>query len=84
MNELNPQNVVVTTDPRLSPMVNSAGPMPALISNTSITDDSLDQATKAMAKLYVNQDLSPKTAADLNNQAGNPMLVQYHANSKLK
>lgn len=38
--------------PRLSPMVNA--PMPALISNAVIGDDSIDQATKSMSKLYVN------------------------------
>lgn len=38
--------------PRLSPMVSA--PMPALISNAAIVDDSLDQASKSMAKLYVS------------------------------
>eukprot|EP01033_Poteriospumella_lacustris_P009426 gene9426-6754_t len=40
----------VPEPPRLSPMVNA--PMPALISNAAIGDDSLDQAAKSMSKLY--------------------------------
>eukprot|EP01033_Poteriospumella_lacustris_P019149 gene19149-13827_t len=65
----------VPEPPRLSPMVNA--PMPALISNAAIGDDSLDQAAKSMSKLYVSSELSPKAGASAPAPA--PILSQYHA-----
>jgi pumilio RNA-binding family len=66
---------VAAEPPRLSPMVPAQ--MPALISNSVISDDGLDQATKSMSKLYVNSELSPKGGASA--QTPTQMLNQYHA-----